>query len=258
MRRSLLALASFLLVALPAGAQETPAPAPEAAAPAWESVEDQGGIEVLRRDVPDSPIVAFKGVMVMEAPLDKLLWVLVDNEHKTEWVDMCSESRVVERVNAHEFVVYQRFSLPWYLTDRDYVYRGRAVREPSGAVRLNLASVEHADAPETVGIRGRLVGSCYVLTPLTPNRTRVEVEIQTDPCGMVPDWLVNIVQKEWPRKTLRGISQQVRQEYCGRYPLPGAAPTATTATAPGPDPAKSTTAAGATPVSTPPAPPAGR
>lgn len=237
-----LALAVSLLVALrPAGAQE-------AEAPAWESVEDEGGIEVLRRDVEGSPIVAFKGVMVMEAPLDKLLWVLVDNEHKTEWVDMCSESRVLERVNVHEFVIYQRFSLPWYLTDRDYVYRGRAVREADGAVRLLLSSVEHADAPETVGIRGQLVASCYLLTPLGPNRTRVEVEIQTDPCGMVPDWLVNIVQKEWPRKTLRGISQQVRQDHCGRYPLPAATAPASAAAAPAP--AKGTAAAGATPAPT--------
>lgn len=235
-RPPVLPVLACLLVALPrAGAQDAPAE------PAWESVESHGGIEVLRRDLPDSPIVAFKGVTVLEAPLEKLLWVLVDNEHKTEWVDMCSESRVVERVNAHEFVIYQRFSLPWYLTDRDYVYRGRAVREADGTVRLHLASVDHPDAPETVGVRGQLVASCYVLTPLGPNRTRVEVEIQTDPCGMVPDWLVNIVQKEWPRKTLRGISQQVRQDYCGRYPLPAAAPAA-----PAPA-ARGTTAPAATP-----------
>lgn len=245
MRRRLrpaLALAVSLLVALPrAGAQE---------APGWESVETQGGIEVLRREVEGSPIVAFKGITVMEAPLDKLLWVLVDNEHKTEWVDMCSESRVVERVDVHEFVIYQRFSLPWYLTDRDYVYRGRAVREPDGTVRLLLASVDHPEAPETVGIRGQLVASCYVLTPLGPNRTRVEVEIQTDPCGMVPDWLVNIVQKEWPRKTLRGISEQVRKDSCGRYPLPAAAAARATVGQSSTAPATSTTAAGATPAPT--------
>jgi hypothetical protein len=247
--RLTVAIAVALLVTLPrAGAQE--APAPEASAE-WESVEDQGGIEVLRREVQDSPIVAFKGVTVMEAPLDKLLWVLVDNEHKTEWVDMCSESRVVERVNVHEFVIYQRFALPWYLTDRDYVYRGRAVREADGAVRLLLASVDHPEAPETVGIRGQLVASCYVLTALGPNRTRVEVEIQTDPCGMVPDWLVNIVQKEWPRKTLRGISEQVRQDYCGRYPLPAAPGAPATASAPPAGPAKSSTAPGATPAGAP-------
>jgi hypothetical protein len=213
MRRTAILLA-LLLTLSTVGATEP------AAAPAWEALDTTDGIEVFRKEIPDSPLVAFKGVTTIEAPLDKILWVLVDNEHKTEWVDMCAESRVLERIDEHEFVIYQSFSLPWYLSDRDYVYRGRAVREQDGSVRLLLSSCEHPDAPETVGVRGRLVESCYVLTPLGPNRTRLSVEIQTDPCGMVPDWLVNLVQKEWPLKTLRGIRKQVREDYCETYPLP--------------------------------------
>lgn len=213
MRRTALLLALLLTMSTLGATQPT-------TAPAWEALDTEDGIEVFRREVPGSPLVAFKGVTTIDAPLDKILWVLVDNEHKTEWVDMCSESRVLEQVNEHEFVIYQRFSLPWYLSDRDYVYSGRAVREADGSVRLLLQSCEHPDAPETVGVRGRLVESCYVLMPLGPNRTRLSVEIQTDPCGMVPDWLVNLVQKEWPLKTLRGIRRQVGEDYCGTYPLP--------------------------------------
>jgi hypothetical protein len=186
----------------------------------WEHIDRQDGIEVYKKETSDSPLVAFKGVAVVEAPLDKVLWVLVDNEHKTEWVDMCSESRVLEQVSPFEFVVYQRFSLPWYLSDRDYVYRGRAVREADGTVRVLLASCRRPDAPETVGVRGELIDSCYVLTPLGPGRTRVSVEIHTDPKGMVPDWLVNLVQRDWPLKTLRGIREQVHKASCGDYPLP--------------------------------------
>jgi hypothetical protein len=218
--RSISALLLVLAVVAPVAADDLVA-VPE---PAWESVDEADGIAVFRRDVPGSPLVAFKGVTTIEASIDKVLWVLVDNEHKTEWVDMCTESRVLERISDHEVVIYQRFSLPWYLSDRDYVYRARAVPEEHGAIRLVMSSCEHAAAPATVGVRGRLVESCYLLTPLGDNRTRVSVEIQTDPCGMVPDTLVNLVQREWPLKTLRGVRRQCRQAYCGRYPLPQAAP----------------------------------
>lgn len=188
--------------------------------PGWEHVDRQDGIEVYRMERPGSSLLAFKGVTVIEAPLAKVLWVLADNDHRTEWVDLCTESRVLEQVSDTECVIYQRYSLPWYLSDRDYVYRARAVRDPDGTVRLLLASCEHPDAPETVGVRARLIEGTYVLTPLGERRTRVAVEIHTDPMGMVPDWMVNLVQKSWPVKTLQGIRRQVRQPYVKEHPLP--------------------------------------
>ncbi len=186
----------------------------------WELIGRQDGVEVYEKERPGSSLVAFKGVTVMEAPLEKVLWVLADNDHRTEWVDLCTESRVLERTSDTECVIYQRYSLPWYLSDRDYVYRARATRDLDGTVRLLLASCEHPDAPETVGVRARLIESSYVLTPLGERRTRVEVEIHTDPMGMVPDALVNLVQRSWPVKTLQGIRRQVRQPYVGAHPLP--------------------------------------
>lgn len=186
----------------------------------WEHVTRDDGVEVYRKEVPDSPLVAFKGVTEVEAPLEKVLWVLADNDHRTEWVDLCAESRVLEQVSPFESVIYQRYSLPWYLTDRDYVYRAKATRGADGTVTLVLSSCDHADAPETIGIRAQLIESSYVLTPLGADRTRIAVEIHTDPKGMVPDWLVNLVQKSWPVKTLQGIRKQVAQDHVGSYALP--------------------------------------
>jgi hypothetical protein len=186
----------------------------------WEHVNREDGVEVYRKEVPGSPLVAFKGVTELDAPLEKVLWVLADNEHRTEWIDLCAESRVLEQVSAFETVIYQRYALPWYLTDRDYVYRAKATRGADGTVTLVLASCEHRDAPATVGIRAQLIESSYVLTALGPNRTRIAIEIHTDPKGMVPDWLVNLVQKSWPVKTLQGIRKQVSRPYVGAYALP--------------------------------------
>ncbi|MCO5167166.1 MAG: START domain-containing protein [Planctomycetes bacterium] len=207
-RPALLATALLVPVALAAGEGR------------WEHIAREQGVDVYRREVAGSALVAFKGVTVVEAPLERVLWVLAENDRRTEWIDLCAESRVLERVSEHESVIYQRYALPWYLSDRDYVFRARAVREQDGAVRLLMASCEHPAAPPTVGVRARLLESTYVLTPLGERRTRVAVEIHTDPCGMVPDWLVNVVQKSWPLKTLQGIRKQVARPDAGSYPLP--------------------------------------
>lgn len=187
----------------------------------WELIDDDEGVVVYKKEVSGSPVVAFRGVAELDATPEKVLGVLVDNDHRTEWVDLCSESRVLESAGEWEQVIYQRYTLPWYLSDRDYVYRARAVRNPDGSVELLLASCEHRDAPETVGVRARLIESRYVLTPLEGGkRCRLAVEIHTDPMGMVPKWLVNLVQEEWPQKTLNGVRKQLQRPHVVARALP--------------------------------------
>ena len=73
---------------------------------------------------------------------------------------------------------------------------------------------------ETVGVRAELVNSLYRLTDMEGGKTRVEVEIQTDPKGWMPIWLVNLVQKDWPLETLNGMRGELSKDYCGDSPLP--------------------------------------
>lgn len=211
---SALLLASPLFLASPALATEG----------RWEQIDDAEGVTVFRKEVEGSPVVAFRGETELDAAPEQVLWVLATNERRTEWVDLCAESRVLERLGPYDQVIYQRFALPWYLSDRDYVYRATAVRTPEGGVELRLSSCEHPQAPETCGVRARLIESRYLLTPLPGGKTRIAVEIHTDPMGMVPKWLVNVVQAEWPLKTLSGIKQQLTRSDVGTCALPPPAP----------------------------------
>jgi hypothetical protein len=194
----------------------------EAAAAGWEKIDDSDGVKVYRKEVPGSPLVAFKGETVISAPIEKLLWVLADNDHRTEWVDRLEKSIVLERNGEYEYVVYQHFDLPFPISDRDYVFRGRAERSKSGAVILHLHSVRHPKAPATAGVRAELIRSKYVLEPDFggKGKTKITVEIHTDPKGLIPNWLVNMIQKSWPMKTLVSMRKQVTKPYVKRLELP--------------------------------------
>lgn len=186
----------------------------------WEKIDDDAGIRVFRKEVAGSSVVAFRGEATVEAPIEKVLWVLGDNTHRTEWVDRLEKSVVLEKKGPYESVVYQHFSLPFPASDRDYVYRGKATRDKSGVVTLLLESVTHPKAPATVGVRANLIKSRYLLTPKGKDRTFVVVEIHTDPMGSLPSFIVNLVQKSWPRKTLNGLREHVKKSYIGTTPLP--------------------------------------
>ena len=72
--------------------------------------------------------------------------------------------------------------------------------------------------PEQDGIvrMPRLVGS-YLLKP-EENRTRIAFEIDVEPGGSVPIWLVKMVSLNLPLQTLRNLrAEVVRLEKLGKY-----------------------------------------
>ena len=210
MNRLGLALAACTMLPLPAFA----------IGDGWEEINDEDGVKVYAKEYADSPLVGFRGITVMDAPIEKILFVLATNEGREDWVDRLYVSTVLHQESPVEYTMYQAFALPAILSNRDYVYHAKAVRRGEDIVVLEMSSVEHPDAPETVGVRANLIKSRYVMTRLSPKRTRVDVQIQTDPRGMIPTWLVNLIQKSWPMKTLSGLRTQVAKPFIKAYPMP--------------------------------------
>lgn len=190
------------------------------ASPVWEEIYTSDGVVVSRAEVEGTRLVAFKGLTVYDAPIGKVLGVILDNDHRVDWVGRLQVSTILEQKTPFDYVVYQAFGLPPLFSDRDYVYHGVASRAPDGAILLSMQSVEHPKSPETVGVRAELVNSRYRLVKLAPDRTQVEVEIMTDPRGSMPIWLVNLIQRTWPRDTLVGIREQLPKPWATDHPLP--------------------------------------
>ena len=65
----------------------------------WERIKCTDGIEVFRRSIKNSNIVAFKGIAEINASIEKVLFVLLDNEHRVEWVSRLKSSKILEGDN---------------------------------------------------------------------------------------------------------------------------------------------------------------
>jgi len=207
----LLTLASSLLLVAPAAAD------PSAK---WERINREAGITVYSKTIAGSDLVAVKGETTIKQPLEKVLSVLMTHERWGEWVDRMSGSKILKTNSTYDYVVYQAFELPAFVSNRDFVYRGTVTSNAKGQVILSMTSCKSKAAPETVGVRAKMMNSRYVLTPKGDSQTTVEVEIHADPKGMIPTWLVNQLQKSWPVGTLSGVREQARRKDIKLFPVP--------------------------------------
>lgn len=176
----------------------------------WEDVSRDHGILVQKKEIENSDIVAFRGETIIPAPLAKVAGVLNDSSRRTEWISDAKEARDIRVISPLERIEYNLTGTPWPLKNREFLYRVKVtLNRDKKEMRIHLKSVEDESVPESdKAVRGDLEGN-YVLTSVDGDtKTHLIVEILADPKGSIPKWVVNMVQKGWPQKTLEGIARQ--------------------------------------------------
>jgi hypothetical protein len=183
----------------------------------WEPVSNKNGITVDRRAVDGSKLKEFRGRGTIEAPLASILAVFSDVDHAVEWMDSCRASSVVEDGGDRDKVVYNRTRARWPVWDRDAVLGNHVYFDAAeGRVRLEFSTVTDDKMPPQKGVvRMPYLRGHWYLWPETATRTRVEYQVHANPGGALPEWLVNYVSRELPRKTITGLDAQVKRR---QYP----------------------------------------
>lgn len=176
----------------------------------WQRSHEKHGIAVSRRAVPGMSLVAFRADGRVEAPLLKVAQVIADSSRGPEWVDSLAEARKLRSIGPLEFIEYNRFAMPLFIKDRDFVTRVTVEPEPSQRqVTIRFVSVDDpALSPARRYVRANLIYSTFALQEEGPAATAVRAEILADPRGALPKWVVNYFQKSWPVKTLLALRRQ--------------------------------------------------
>jgi hypothetical protein len=178
----------------------------------WEQTGTEAGVAVYRRQVPGSPFYGIKGSGVVDAPIQTVTLVLLDDARAKEWVEDLAEARVVRVLNDAEYIEYNKASMPLMVSDRDFVNRvSMAVDVVAKTVIIRSVPVEDAAVPKTGAVRAAF-DATYTLESLDGGkRTKLTVEIEGDPKGMLPAFVVNFFQKDWARETIQGIRKQCKK-----------------------------------------------
>lgn len=180
----------------------------------WAEVGKSDGIMILRKEIPGDPVFAYRGVGTLDAPLGKVISVSRDVHRQPEWVNRLEEARVVRELGPNHRIVYMKVDTPWPVSDRDFVVESKLTvdREKRTAV-IEVHSVEEPGLPPSdCCVRGQMHRNLIRLAG-SPDGTKTEVdaEAHVDPKGSIPKWMVNVVQKTFPQKSLKGLLRQVKK-----------------------------------------------
>lgn len=178
----------------------------------WQLRVNKNGIQAYSAEYPGSKIKAIKVVAEFDATPQQIASRVMDIGTATEWVSHLKTTYVMNRVSAHELYYYAEISLPWPVSNRDFVAH-LTMREDTltGAIVIDGPVVANM-IPEKKGVV-RINNSTgrWVITPNGNNHVRVEYAVHVDPAGEIPTWLINIVSTATPTQIFEKLRLLLKQ-----------------------------------------------
>ena len=176
----------------------------------WKLISDELGVQTYEKVSSNSGLVAFRGETLISAPLKKIATILNTDSFQKDWVDSFVESKILSKKDELERIEYNQTSVPWPFQNRDFVFKSVSklnVRPPTALITMQ--SLTDPAMPPRVGIvRGEMIHSYYYLKEIPGiNATKMVVEMEVNPKGEIPMWLVNLSQKGWPQNTLLALKK---------------------------------------------------
>ena len=193
----------------------------------WEVIADREGIVVSRRLVEGRGFPQLRSAGEVPGTPYEVLSILLDVTAHVDWRPDCVESKTVRKIDTWRSIVYTRTDAPWPVSDREAVIENEVIFiDPPSKLKVTFAAVTAPDVdrrPDT--IRMETATGFYAIEAIDEVRSLVHYEVDVDPGGSLPDWLVSMQSTRNPLETLAGLRRRLaetRGQYgaqIARFPL---------------------------------------
>jgi hypothetical protein len=168
--------------------------------------KDEDGIKVYTCNTDTSKFKSIKVETELNCSLDNLELCLLDFENYIHWQYNTTESKALKKISDTEFIYYARIEAPWPVSDRDMVVRLRSQR--TGDQLLISANSEPGILAEKKDlVRVPASRSQWLVKEKSKEHLEIKYEIQIDPGGNVPAWLVNWVCANAPLQSFQALKR---------------------------------------------------
>ena len=180
----------------------------------WTLKKDAEGIKVYTRPVAGSAANEFRGVADIDAPIEVIVEVFKDIPSFPQWYGFCKEIKLLKQDSENHRIIYFVLETPGPVKDRDMVVDAYDTFDrQAGKATIALNAVKDENVPRKAQyVRMTDVGGGMSMTRIDRNRTHVIYTVKADPAGYIPAFVSNVIQKDQPFLTLKGLREMVKKD----------------------------------------------
>lgn len=180
----------------------------------WEKLKYSDGILVEKRHVEGSPLMAFRGRGTINGSILEILSIISDAKNHSQWVANCIEAKILEQLGPKKYVYYSSTKTPWPLNDRDFVSLAKVhVNKKNHSIAIVTHETKHEKAPKNTGrVRMSFIRVTWYMKAIKKykgKKTYIVFKVHANPGGSIPNWIVNMVSKKIPYKSIKNLEKRV-------------------------------------------------
>lgn len=182
------------------------------AADTWKLDVDKNGIKVYTRTIANSKLKAIKVECSLNARPSQLVRVIMDIDNSADWVYHSKNAYVVKQVSPADIYYYSEVSVPWPAANRDYIAHIMVSQNP----KTKVITIDAPCIPGMVAQKSKVVRISHsigkwTINPPVNNTIKVTYELEVDPAGDIPAWLINLFATEGPLKTFEKLKTELQK-----------------------------------------------
>ncbi len=180
----------------------------------WTLAKDAEGIKVFTRSVPGSAANEFKGIAEIDAPIEVIVEVFKDIPSFTQWYGFCKEIKLLKHDTENHRVMYFVLKTMGPVKDRDLVMEAfDKFDKQAGKNTIAIKALKEELVPiQDKYVRMTDLNATYSMDRIDQDKTHVVYTVKADPAGYIPAFISNIIQKDQPFLTLKGLREMVKKE----------------------------------------------
>ncbi len=186
----------------------------------WALVADDDGLRLYSRLHTDNAQREFKGVSVVDHPIEAVGSVLSDIAAYPKWFFRCLQAQKIPTKDAsdYNFLLYVVIDTPWPFSDRDAVYRAvTSIDCTAGKIVVRIKAIKtHLMAERKAYVRITDSDLQWILERLTPRQTRITFINRTHAAGPWGDIISGSGTRATTLHSLKNLKIQLRQTHSHR------------------------------------------
>lgn len=186
-------------------------PAISTAGNEWELIVKEDGIAVYARKVTGHSELEFKGVGLVEQPIEVIGSVLSDIPSYPKWFFKCIESKRIASKNTSglNLFLYIAIDTPWPFSDRDVVFKTEVTMDHAlGKVDIHSTALKEQFVPLRSGYV-RIIDSehRWILERVSSAQTRITFINRTNAAGTFANYISDPGTRETTVRSLKNLIQ---------------------------------------------------